>query len=212
MSKTEECYRVLGLQLGASLAEVKVAFRRLARQYHPDMNPGDRAASEKFMQVHAAYKHLLATLPENPPEKTTSDRDSSPSKPTSESKEKKVKIKVKRQPQPSDRVRYDAPLSEVDRRLKRDSYDRLQYLFRIQKLPRAIALVEALAERLPKDVEIRQWQAVTYHRFGRYLVDRGEFEKARIYLKKALRTDPHNQTLWKEVEREFNRIERQMKL
>jgi DnaJ domain len=60
------CYRILGLKIGASLDEVKTAYRRLARQYHPDINPGDRHAHEKFIQLNEAYKTLL-DVAQNPP-------------------------------------------------------------------------------------------------------------------------------------------------
>jgi tetratricopeptide (TPR) repeat protein len=95
----------------------------------------------------------------------------------------------------------------MDRRLKQHSYDQLQLLLKAQRFPRAIALVEGLAQRLPQDKEVRQWQAITYQRWGRQLIHDRQYDKARVYLKKALKTDPHNRALWSEVEREFQRLE-----
>jgi molecular chaperone DnaJ len=54
----KDYYDVLGLKKGASEAEIKKAFRRLARQYHPDVNPGDKEAEEKFKKVSEAYDVL----------------------------------------------------------------------------------------------------------------------------------------------------------
>src|SRR5262245_34681390 len=51
-------YDVLGLGRKAKLADVKRAYRRLARKYHPDLNPGDRRAEERFKQVTKAYETL----------------------------------------------------------------------------------------------------------------------------------------------------------
>jgi molecular chaperone DnaJ len=51
-------YQTLGVAKGASQAEVKKAFRKLARQYHPDKNPGDKASEEKFKEVNQAYETL----------------------------------------------------------------------------------------------------------------------------------------------------------
>eukprot|EP00667_Euglena_gracilis_P010771 EG_transcript_10969 len=51
-------YAVLGVSPAATPAEVKKAYHRLAVQYHPDKNPGDRAAEEKFKQIKAAYEAL----------------------------------------------------------------------------------------------------------------------------------------------------------
>jgi molecular chaperone DnaJ len=52
-------YVVLGLQRSASLAEIKRAYRRLARRYHPDINPGDQAAEELFRRIVEAYETLI---------------------------------------------------------------------------------------------------------------------------------------------------------
>jgi molecular chaperone DnaJ len=51
-------YSVLGLERGASAEEIKRAYRRLAKQHHPDKNPGDKAAEERFKQVTQAYETL----------------------------------------------------------------------------------------------------------------------------------------------------------
>jgi molecular chaperone DnaJ len=52
-------YIVLGLERGASLNEIKRAYRRLARRYHPDINPGDRMAAAQFRQITEAYETLI---------------------------------------------------------------------------------------------------------------------------------------------------------
>ena len=51
-------YEVLGIEKGASEAEIKSAFRKMAMKYHPDRNPGDKAAEEKFKEVNEAYSVL----------------------------------------------------------------------------------------------------------------------------------------------------------
>ena len=51
-------YEVLGVERKASAAEIKSAYRRLALQYHPDRNPGNRAAEEKFKEISFAYAVL----------------------------------------------------------------------------------------------------------------------------------------------------------
>jgi tetratricopeptide (TPR) repeat protein len=106
------------------------------------------------------------------------------------------------------RIQFNPDLSPLERQLKQESYSQLQQLLRDQRFPRAVALVEGLADRLPKDPEVNQWKAIAYQRWGRQLVDQRQLEKARVYLKKALKTDPHNRSLWAEVEKEFRRIEK----
>ena len=51
-------YEILGVQKTATADEIKKAYRKLAFQYHPDKNPGDKAAEEKFKQISAAYDIL----------------------------------------------------------------------------------------------------------------------------------------------------------
>lgn len=54
----DDFYQVLGVSRGASQAEVKRAYRQLARKYHPDVNPGNKAAEEKFKSLGAAFEVL----------------------------------------------------------------------------------------------------------------------------------------------------------
>src|SRR3989304_3415678 len=51
-------YDVLGVSRSASDKEVRQAFRRLARKYHPDVNPGDAQAEERFKEINRAYEVL----------------------------------------------------------------------------------------------------------------------------------------------------------
>src|SRR5262245_42939904 len=51
-------YEVLGLAKGASEADIKKAYRKLARQYHPDRNPGDKSAEARFKEVQEAHDVL----------------------------------------------------------------------------------------------------------------------------------------------------------
>lgn len=54
----KDLYQVLGLKKTASTAEIKSAYRKLARKYHPDLNKDDKNAAEKFKEISAAYDIL----------------------------------------------------------------------------------------------------------------------------------------------------------
>ena len=58
MAEKRDYYEVLGLQKGASESEIKSAFRKKAMKYHPDRNPGDKEAEEKFKEINEAYSIL----------------------------------------------------------------------------------------------------------------------------------------------------------
>jgi tetratricopeptide (TPR) repeat protein len=241
-----ECYRLLQLTSAASQEEVKAAYRRLARQLHPDVN-ADHQAQEQFIRVTEAYKVLIKIAASRPiavPLKTPA------AQPTPQASAPKVKISVQRpepqqsqpkQPQPpqaqpseaqpqsssqpsasASPVPSSVPLSSptpiaepslthelsvAEQKLKLDTHRQLADLMKRRSLPRAIATVEALQARLPNDPEIRQWQALIYQRWGRQLIEERKLNQAKAYLKKALKTDPHNKTLWTQVEQDFKRIE-----
>jgi curved DNA-binding protein len=54
----QDYYKVLGLKKGASSDEIKKAYRKLAVKYHPDKNPGDKAAEDRFKEINEAYAVL----------------------------------------------------------------------------------------------------------------------------------------------------------
>jgi molecular chaperone DnaJ len=53
-----DLYIVLGIERGATLNDIKRAYKRLARRFHPDINPGDRLAAQQFRQIAEAYETL----------------------------------------------------------------------------------------------------------------------------------------------------------
>ena len=54
----DDPYKILGVSPDATDAEIKQAYRKLAKQYHPDLNPGDAYAAKKMQEVNAAYEQI----------------------------------------------------------------------------------------------------------------------------------------------------------
>lgn len=224
-----ECYRILGLKSSATYEEIKSSYRRLARRYHPDLNPGSVQQAEQFIQVNAAYRRLMELVrptgmgdrpsaspaPPRPAPRPAnfSQPAASQQAPPSPSSSPKAQTQRGTTPQSGSGIRKRPPIrrdpaaSPTDHQLKEHVYSRLQQLLRQQRYPLAVALVEGLAQRLPNDLEVRQWLAIAYQRWGRHLVDLKQPEKARTYLNKALRTDPRNRALWFEVDRDLRRLD-----
>src|SRR5215216_5047652 len=58
MAAKQDYYEILGIKRDAKPEEIKKAYRRLARKYHPDVNPGDKAAEERFKLMSEAHDVL----------------------------------------------------------------------------------------------------------------------------------------------------------
>jgi curved DNA-binding protein CbpA len=195
-----DCYRLLGLRSGASFAEIKASYRRLVQQYHPDINPDDEKSKDKFIALTEAYKLLQTVVPlEEIAEKSHISFTSATSVGSY--------TEVSSQQSASTTVMPHPPtVEDIEQRLKWKTYEQLQRFLQEKRFPQAIALVEALAARLPGDMEVKQWQAISYQIWGRALIAEKQLPKARIYLKKAIKTDPHNKALFNEVQRDFERL------
>src|SRR5688572_11878546 len=58
MATKQDYYEALGVKRDASEKEIRQAYRRLARQYHPDVSPNDKTAEERFKEISEAYEVL----------------------------------------------------------------------------------------------------------------------------------------------------------
>ena len=192
-----DCYRLLGLRTGASFADIKASYRRLAHQYHPDLHPNDEKSKEKFIALTEAYKFLQPVLLSE----EIAALSSTPSMFEDVSHQTSYPDSVSTTVMP-----HPPTLEDIEKRLKSKSYEQLQRFLQEKRFPQAIALVEALAARLPSDMEVRQWQAVCYQVWARALIVQKQLPKAQIYLKKALKTDPYNKNLLDEIQQDLESL------
>lgn len=202
------CYQVLELPTDATEQEIKMAYRKLARQYHPDLNPGDRNAEARFKRISLAYQTLLTALKQLPQTANTKTAPTEPATPSA-STSGRIRFHVTH---PEQNKASDSNLSSHEKWLKVSSLNKIDSLLKHGKWQQAIDLAEKLATRFPEDPNVRQWQTSTYHRCARKLIEYKQYEQARIYLKKALQTDPHNRQLWVAIDRDYKRMERGLNL
>jgi molecular chaperone DnaJ len=67
--RLSECYSLLEVSPGATLDEIKASYRKLAFKYHPDLNPGDARAAQRFSRLNEAYVLLKKNLETEPSDK-----------------------------------------------------------------------------------------------------------------------------------------------
>ncbi len=205
-----ECYRLLGLSRGASLEDIKLSHRRLARKYHPDLNQDDPAAADKFRLVQQAYQ-ILKDVESGLIPRQVSTYSQPPQSRSNETPVSRVKVEVKSEVksnyQAKDvRQKVDPIANDPELKLKLDTPRHLQDLLKQRRYIVAIAVAEGMRARFPKSTEVIHWQAVTYHRWGVELLLKAKFREAEIFLNKALATDPSNRELAFEVKRDLDRI------
>jgi tetratricopeptide (TPR) repeat protein len=183
--KLNQCYQLFQLVPGASLTDIKATYRRLARLLHPDLHPTDRHAQKRFIVLNQAYRILQDRVPTDC---LMTDINASLDKTT----------------------HISTTLSSPENDLKWSTYQKLQDLLQRHQLNQAVAVVDGLAQRYSQDLHIRQWQGIVYYFSGQYLIDLGQIDKAKIYLKKAKKVDPQNIQLSQQINWEYQRITRIM--
>jgi curved DNA-binding protein CbpA len=195
----EKSYKLFGLNSSASIDEIKTVYRQIAKKIHPDLNPDDATARDRFNTLNQAYQLLLETARStsyNPNTDPTIDRENRDST------------------DPQIRVNYivDPPLSLQDLQLKQSVFDDLDKLIRQDNFTKAVSIVDMLEKVIPNRTEIIRKQSEVYFKYAQNLIkQRSQLNLAREYLKESLKLDPHNQQRWEAVNREFNRIERMLK-
>ena len=174
---------------GASLTDIKAAYRRLARLVHPDLHPIDRYAQKRFVALNQAYRILQDCV--------STDYFL-------------LDLNDALEETPAATSTTFSPLSAPEKDLKWSTYRKLQDLLQRRQLNQAVAIVDGLAQRYSQDLHIRQWQGIVYYFSGQHLIDLGQIGKAKIYLKKAEKVDPQNIQLGQQINWEYQRIARIM--
>jgi tetratricopeptide (TPR) repeat protein len=193
----EKSYELFGLNSSASIDEIKTVYRQIAKKIHPDLNPDDATARDRFHHLNQAYQLLLAAS------RSTTDINIDPV-PNGDRDSTATHV----------RVNYvvDPPLSLQDLQLKQEVFGDLDKLIRQDNFTKAVSIVDMLAKVIPHRTDIIKKQSEVYFKYAQNLIkQRSQLNLAREYLKRSLKIDPHNQQRWEAVNREFNRIERMLK-
>jgi hypothetical protein len=190
----EKSYALFGLNPSASVAEIKTIYRQMAKEIHPDLNPDDPTARDRFYTLNQAYQLLLST-------RSVTDRVDVDESPAAADRDLVDAV----------RVTYvvDPPLAPPDLQLKQEVFESLEKLIRQDNFEQAVSVIDLLVRVVPDRPEILKKQSEIYFKYAQDLVDRRtQLTLARTYLKASLKIDPHNQQRWQAVDRQFNRIER----
>jgi hypothetical protein len=190
----EKSYALFGLNRSASIAEIKTSYRQMAKQLHPDLNPDDPTARDRFYTLNQAYQLLLSAR----------SVDRSVDVDASDNLDRSHRVGAVR-------VNYvvDPPLSPPDLQLKQEVFENLEKLIRQDNFVKAVSVIDLLVRVVPGRPEILTKQSEIYFKYAQDLVNRRtQLTLARTYLKASLKIDPHNHQRWQAVERQFNRIER----
>jgi DnaJ domain len=198
----EKSYALFGLNPSASVAEIKTIYRQMAKEIHPDLNPDDPTARNRFYTLNQAYQLLLSARSVN----DRIDLDASTEVDGRDCWRRRQAVRVD-----AVRVNYvvDPPLSPQDLQLKQEVFENLEKLIRQENFAKAVSVIDLLVRVVPGRPEILKKQSEIYFKYAQDLVNRRtQLTLARTYLKASLKIDPHNQQRWQAVDRQFNRIER----
>ena len=117
-------YEILGLERGATWAEIRMAYRRLAKKHHPDKNPGDKASEWIFKEVGRAYERLRDVHGVHDPAGERMWRERDPGGPSDHERERQTREQQEREQQErAKRVRWEQERAE---RREREQWEKEQ--------------------------------------------------------------------------------------
>lgn len=191
----EQAYNLLRLNQSASIDEIKAIYRQMAKSMHPDLNPEDPTARDRFNTLNQAYQLLLVAA------RSTTANLNSDTVTNVDSQDRSTSVRVSYVVEPT--------LSPADLQLKQEIFESLEKLMRQDNFTKAVSTIDLLVKVIPNCQEISRKQSEIYFKYAQDLVkQRTQLHLARTYLKASLKIDPHNQQRWEAVNREFNQIER----
>jgi len=191
-----QCYELLGVPQNATLEEIKQAYRRLVRKYHPDVNQNDPAATDKFRMVQEAYEILKQADKENLSKELSSKNNSPSSKPSqSTTRSSKVKVEVNKA-QPNVHPKSKVEVNDPDPwKAKLDMLNRVQNLLKQKKYLEAISVAEDMSQKFSDSELVIHWKEAAYDQWIGQLNLVSNLDEAEVYLNKVLGNDPNNHKL-----------------
>jgi tetratricopeptide (TPR) repeat protein len=191
-----QCYELLGVPQNATLEEIKQAYRRLARKYHPDVNQNDPAAIDKFRMVQEAYEILKRSDNKDLSKELSSKNNSASSTPSqSTTRSSKVKVEVNKA-QPNAHPKSKVEVNDPDPwKTKLDMLKRVQNLLNQKKYLEAVSVAEDMSQKFSDSDLVIHWKEIAYDQWVNQLNLVSNLDEAEVCLNKALGNNPNNHKL-----------------
>lgn len=202
MDAVTQARLLLQLPLNFDEAQLKHQYRQRAKALHPDHNDSPEAQTQ-FQELTLAYQCLQQSLRDR-----SADAAADPMAASENSGGPKVTV-VRRQAsaQPASSP-PPPPLTPEQLLLRRNAEIQLEELRRQGKLVQALLVVDVLLQQLPNDARAQQLKGWVYYDYAQQLIGQKKVDRARQYLKGALKWAKGDAELWRRIEATYTRLER----
>lgn len=202
MDAVTQARALLNLPPDFDEGQLKQHYRQQAKALHPDRNNHPEAEAQ-FHALTLAYEQLQQVLRDRRSTHSAASLDRSTT-------EGKPKVTVVRHQPVTQSAPIDPPvLTPEQQLLRRNAEVQLEDLRQKGQWVQALMVVDALLRELPHDARSQRLKGWVYYNYAQQLIAKNQVDRARQYLKGALKWAKSDAQLWKRVEETYNKLERQ---